>query len=335
MSPEALQEWLDRGGRGGVFFLFGEDEFRKEEAARALVGAHLDPATRDFNLDVLHGSELDAERFASVLATPPMLAEWRVVVVREAEALATQARSRERVLGLLDRVPPGLALILLASVPAGSRARFYEELQMRGRAARFTEIDTTDLPGWLMQWTRARLGVDLEEGAARALAAAVGSDLAVLTLELEKLASYAGGRGRIREDDVRAAGIVLPRVNRWAWFDLVGERRFREALPGLRVLLAGGETGVGLTIGLGTQLLRVGVALEGGIQGLERVLPPRQRWLAPRIAGQARRWTPESLAAAVRGLRRVDQLLKSSSLSAEHLLEEWLLSQLVREVEVV
>lgn len=334
MSPEALLEWLDRGGRGGVFFLFGDDEFRKQEVARTLVDVHLDPATRDFNLDVLRGSELEAERFASVLATPPMLAEWRVVLVREAEALATQPRARELMLGFLERVPPGVALVLVASVPSGSKARFYEELRGRARAVHFAEIAANDLPGWLMEWAEARLGIELEEEAARALGEAVGGDLAVLTREIEKLASYAEARGRITEEDVRQAGIVLPRQNRWAWFDLVGERRFREALAGLRTLLAAGETGVGLTIGLGTHLLRIGVALEGGRAALEGVLPPRQRWLAQRIAGQARRWSTESLGAAMEGLRRVDALLKSSSLGAEHLLEEWLLSQLVRNVEV-
>lgn len=334
MAPEALYERLARGERGGVFFLFGEDEFRKEEAARALVEAHLEPATRDFNFDSLRGSELDAERFASVLSTPPLIAEWRVVLLREAQALAMQPRLRDFVLELAERPPPGLALVLVASIPPGSKARFYQDLMERARWVRFAEIPANDLPGWLMEWTRVRLGVELGEEAARALAEAVGTDLGVLTRELEKLASYAAGRGRITEGDVREAGITLPRQNRWDWFDLVGERRFREALAGLGPLLAGGESGVGLVIGLGTHLLRIGVALESGRSGLERALPARQGWLARRIVGQARRWTMESLASAVEGLRRVDELLKSSSLSAEHLLEEWLLSQLVREAEV-
>ena len=68
--------------KGGAFFLHGDDSFRKEETARALVEWHLDPATRDFNLDPLRGSEGSVETLASVLATPPMMAEWRVVVLR-------------------------------------------------------------------------------------------------------------------------------------------------------------------------------------------------------------------------------------------------------------
>ncbi len=83
-----------QGSPGGVFFLHGEDEHRKGEAVQALVDAHLDPETRDFNLDVLRGSEVNVEDLARVLATPPMMAEHRVVVVRGAEAFAGAARSR-------------------------------------------------------------------------------------------------------------------------------------------------------------------------------------------------------------------------------------------------
>jgi DNA polymerase III delta subunit len=80
---------------GGVFFLTGDDQFRKEERARALVERHLDPATRDFNFDTLRGGEIAVEILASILGTPPMMADWRVVLVREMEALSSNARARQ------------------------------------------------------------------------------------------------------------------------------------------------------------------------------------------------------------------------------------------------
>ncbi|MEJ2540090.1 MAG: hypothetical protein P8188_08990 [Gemmatimonadota bacterium] len=83
---------LGRGGKGGVFYLHGADEFQKLQAVTALVNAHLDPATADFNLDRLRGRELDLEQLASILNTPPMMAEWRVVVVSETEGLAASSQ---------------------------------------------------------------------------------------------------------------------------------------------------------------------------------------------------------------------------------------------------
>ena len=56
-SPDKLTRALDAGRLGGVYFLFGEEEFLKEEAAAAITAAHLDPATRDFNYDQLRGAD--------------------------------------------------------------------------------------------------------------------------------------------------------------------------------------------------------------------------------------------------------------------------------------
>src|SRR5688500_17530417 len=109
-SPEKLMKALASSKRGGIFFLFGEEEFLKEEAAVAIATAHLDPATRDFNYDQLRGGDVEAETLASIANTPPMMAEWRVVIVRDAQALATNTRVRTAVESLLDRPVPGLAL---------------------------------------------------------------------------------------------------------------------------------------------------------------------------------------------------------------------------------
>ena len=171
----------------------------------------------------------------------------------------------------------------------------------------------------------------MEPDAARALGQAIGTDLGILSQEIEKLNTVAGEEGRITLEHVRAAGIVLPKQDRWRWFDLVGLRRFREAVTGVRVLLNQGESGVGLTVGLSTHLLRIGLVVESGPRAVEEVLPPHQRWLSRQISVQAGGWSADEIRSAVLGLLRVDRLLKASSLSDEHHLEEWLLTLMSRE----
>lgn len=316
---------------GGAFFLDGEDELRKDETARALVNMHLDPATRDFNFDSLRGGEVDLDRLASLLATPPMMAEWRVVLLRETEAMARSSRARDLLVGCAENPPPGLAFVMVAS-SGGSGARFYKDLARHARAMKFSPISENDVPGWLVERARDRFGLEMREEAARALGAAVGTDLGVLAQELEKLASVVEGDGPITLAEVEAAGTRLPKEDRWSWFDRVGERRFREALDGLPTLLQQrGESGVGLAIGLGQHLLRLAIAASGGRRALDEALPGRLRgWLGPKLSGQARGWTVEELEDAIDGLRRVDRLLKSSSFSEELVLEEWLLARMQR-----
>ncbi|MEO5510189.1 MAG: DNA polymerase III subunit delta [Longimicrobiales bacterium] len=323
-TAEKLRKALSSGKLGGVFFLYGEEEYLKEDATASLIRAHLDPSTRDFNYDQLYGDRLEPETLASICGTPPMMAEWRVVVVRDAQALAASARSRAPIEALLERPVPGLALILVATLPDRSKAAFYEKLKKETTSVEFPLLDAGDLPAWL--GTRAEdLGVKIDIAAARALAAAIGSDLGVLSQELAKLVEYVGVRRKIERTDVEAVVGIVPQQNRWEWFDLVGGGRIAEARRAIPTLLDAGESGVGLVIGLGTHMLRVAIAAAGGERALSEALPGHQKFLASRIARQARAWTETGTRAALDDLLRADRLLKSTSLGEQAILEELLL----------
>lgn len=320
---------LSDGDKGGAFFLHGNDAFRKEEAAKLLVEWHLDPASRDFNFDPLRGSEVDIASLASILATPPMMAEWRVVLLREVEGLAPSPKAREVLLETVKAPPAGLALIMLATAPKGSRARFYSDLIRHARSVEFPEISPNDVPGWLVEWARNRHGLELTESGARALGGALGTDLGVLTREVEKLATMVEEGRPITHDEVGKWVARVPAQDLWEWLDLVGSRKFRSALDSLPDLFAQGESGVGLTMSLTTHLLRLGAGRSGG-QGFlaESLTTPQRSWLSRRLMPQARLWSIPELLEALRGLQRVDRLLKSTSLSGEQVLEEWLLGMI-------
>lgn len=312
-------------GTGGVFFLHGEDAFRREEALRALVDAHIDPGLRDFNLDQLRGADVDVDQLASTLATPPMMSEWRVVVIRDAEPLAGSSRARKLILETAAAPPPGLAFAISADA-SESKAKFWKELKKAAKSTHFRAVALEDLPGWLVDRAESALGMTLEHDAARALAQAVGADLGILQQELKKLNEYVEGDRPVTRDDVAAVGTTLPAQDRWDWIDLVAGRRFEDAAQRLPILLSQtGESGVGLALGLGTMLLRLGVVADEGPRALEKLLPPWQNWLSGKLARLAREWSASDIEDALLGLLRVDRLLKSSPLSDDLVIEEWLL----------
>jgi DNA polymerase-3 subunit delta len=253
-----------------------------------------------------------------------------VVVLREVEGLASSAKTRTALLEVAASPPPGLALILSCTVPQGSKAKLYKELRKNARAVEFQPLTAADVPGWLMARAREPFGVEIEVDAAQALGAAVGTNLGILTKELEKLVEFVGDKKKIGWADVEAAGTKLPSQDRWRWFDLVGDGRLDEALAALGVLMGQGESGVGLAIGMTTHFLRLGIVAEKGPRALEAALPPHQRWLARRLVGQAKRWESDEIDGALAGLLRLDRLLKSSPMPDEHLVEEWLLALLAR-----
>lgn len=323
MSQERLSRHLQEGGRGGVFFLHGEEEHLKERAVRALLSAHLEDGARDFNLDEVRGSDVTPETLASLIQTPPMMGDWRVVVVHEAHALAASSTARKVLEDVAASPPPGLALVLKADI-SGSKAKLWKTLQKQTTAVEFARLSDADLPGWLMAWAR-REGLTLEPDAARGVAAAIGTDLAVMVREMEKLRDYVGDRTTIRREDVESVVGTVPRQDRWEWMDMVADRRFDEARRALPILLESGDSGVGLVIGLGNQLLRIAVCVAGGKGALEAALPRHQRWLARRVVGQAQRWSPHQIQRGLQHLARADRLLKSAPLSDTQIMEELLL----------
>lgn len=324
-SEERLEKILARGRPVGAFFLHGDASRLRDEAARRLADAALDPATRDFNLEVFWGSETSPETLAAAMAMPPVMAPSRVVLLYEAEKLTPKCcRVVEDALGSL---PADLTLIVTATVPKGSKKSFYRGLKERAVALEWQAPRDPELPGWLIERASKRYDVKLSVPAAEALATAVGADLGVLDAELEKLCAACGGEITLE----RVAALVpnVRSVNRWSWLDLVAERRYREARRLLSDLLAGDETAVSLIAAMVDQHIYIGLALAGGTGLVERTLSeaekPYLRFKARTFARQARGWSRDGIDGALRLLRTSDRRAKSSGDSDAAVLEELLL----------
>jgi DNA polymerase-3 subunit delta len=187
-ASKALAPALKHRDFAPAYYFHGDDDFRKELALRHLLDAVVDPATRDFNCDTRRGAELDAEQLASLLGTPPMMAERRAVVVRDVTALKKDARAAlERALR-----HPSSDVVLVMVAPTGAKP---EKALCDGAVeVPFEPLREADLPDWIVRWARRELKAAVTEPAAALLAGAVGNDLHQLAQELDKLASYASGQ---------------------------------------------------------------------------------------------------------------------------------------------
>jgi DNA polymerase III subunit delta len=223
-----------------AYYLFGEDDFLKEQAVRQLVDAAVDPETRDFNLEVRRGGELDAETLGSLLGTPPMMAERRVLVVREVGALRKDARV------LLDRYlksPASDAVVLLVA-PAGAKTD--KGLEGKATALEFEPLTGDRVPKWISHHAETELGARITPEAVELLQSAVGTDLPQLAVELDKLASYTGGT--IDEAAVTAIVGVRRGETLGTFLDAVAAGDAARALELLPVVMAQPKTSAVLVV---------------------------------------------------------------------------------------
>ena len=80
-AEQRLDSILQRKDPCGAYFFFGDATRLRDDAARELIDAALDPATRDFNLSRFSGESAEAETLASALVMPNAL-----VVVEDIES---------------------------------------------------------------------------------------------------------------------------------------------------------------------------------------------------------------------------------------------------------
>ena len=106
---KTLRDALKRGTFDGAYYVSGEDDFQKDDAVRQLVEAAVEPAMRDFNMEVLRAQDLDSKSLDAALSALPMLADRRILVIRDVSALKKDARK------VLDRYlakpSPGLTTL--------------------------------------------------------------------------------------------------------------------------------------------------------------------------------------------------------------------------------
>jgi DNA polymerase-3 subunit delta len=332
-SPQRILRDAVRDKRfAPAYYLFGEDDFLKEQAVRQLVEAAVDPATRDFNLEMRRGGEMDAETLGSLLGTPPMMAERRVLVVRDVGALRRDART------LLDRYlesPASDAVVILVA-PAGVRAE--KGLTGKTIALEFEPLTGDRVPKWIKHHAETELGVEsITPEAVALLQSAVGSDLPQLAIELDKLASYTGG-GAIDEAAVAAIVGVRRGETLGTFLDAVGARDAAKALELLPIVIAQPKTSaVMVVMALTTQTLAVAWARARRERGVPPGRLPGELWGLLKEAGSVYTGRPwgEAVDAWTRAASRPDDddpdggaldAALDTLLAADHALKETRLS---------
>jgi len=196
-AAKALVQILKRKTLDGAYYICGEDEFQKEDATRKLIASGLDPTVRDFNLDILHGPDVDPKSFDGIVSSLPMMSDRRVVVIRDVSGLRKEAK--KAVLSFLGK-PPSPVMVLLVESAGGKKDN---DIANVTTLLEFMPLTPEEIPSWISRWVSRELSLEISAGAAELLHSAVGNDLHQMVMELDKLASFTGNR-MITEEAVTA-----------------------------------------------------------------------------------------------------------------------------------
>lgn len=328
LAVQSLRRALAKGPPAPAYYLHGAEVLLKDEAVATLLDALLDPSTRDFNLDLLSAQTLDPDQLAAACATLPMMAERRVVVVRDVEAWKRKSKAKLAAAAALAALDGTTVAILVQGTEDPPDAELVKPC-----VAVACDAPTGEA---LDEWLDGRLaaaGVTLLPDAREHLLRATAGDLGLLAAECAKLAGLGGGEPLDRD---RVGALVGVRFGETAddWRDAV----LRDDLPAAmrilpRLLEQTGSSGVRLVMLLGASLLVLqwarataeaqrirGGALATRVKSLCFETRPMVGSYDPfaRLAGDVvGRWSLPRLDAAVRATLAADVSLKSTTISGE------------------
>ena len=298
---ELVEQGLDP-----VYVLSSDHPILIDRAVAAIRDAAVPPAMRGFNYDVVEGKPNGA-RVAALAQTLPMMAERRMVLVRDLAAMP--AGDADPLLAYFDNPNPSTVLVALAS-------KVDKRLKVFAVAAKKKWLHVLEAPRQLAPWVRTeaqRAGVKIDGAAISRLVEAVGADLSRLALAVEQLGVYAGDRA-VTSDDVDELIADTRERSVFELTDAIGAADRGRALAAVAALCDQRESAVGVVVMLARhvrQLSLVHVLRDEGV--------PKSQWAArlgvppfvvDKITAQARGYTPAALARATQRLATADRALK-------------------------
>jgi DNA polymerase-3 subunit delta len=326
MNPLELERELDRGKILPLYLLYGEETYLMDKAQKRIQSLCLVPKLKDFNYDLFLGGEVLPNRIIDAAETLPMMAPWRVVVVKDAHLF-----SREQIKALLPycETPAACTCLILLAQTVGPWKGYLKILEKKGRIVSFVHPSQSLLTRYIVRGAK-QMGKKIHLEAAEVMAEMVGNRLGEVYQELDKIVLYVGERKEIGVDDVEA--VVCP-FRTHTVFDLtgaVGMKRCSDALRILNQMLESGESHLKILTMMVRQFRLIWMAKDMRSLGMK----DRDIGRAVGIPGvflqdfldQLDNFTPKELAEGYRRLSETDVALKTRSTSRGILLENLIIS---------
>ncbi|TWV15062.1 DNA polymerase III subunit delta [Bacteroidaceae bacterium HV4-6-C5C] len=166
-----------------VYYLMGEEPYYIDKISDYIAENILTDTEKEFNLSVVYGADADISTIINTAKRYPMMSEYQVVIVKEAQ----NVRNMEELAFYLQK--PLFSTILVLCHKHGvldRRKKLAAEVEKNGVLFESSKIKDAQLPAFITSYMK-RKGVDLEPKATTMIADFVGTDLSRLTGELEKL----------------------------------------------------------------------------------------------------------------------------------------------------
>ena len=167
-----------------LYCLMGDEPFYIDRLESIITQKVMPESNRDFDMELLYGSDVDGMRVADSCRQFPMLGEKRLVVVREAQ----QMRAGQDALAAYCQNPMDTTVLVLChkSGKMDTRKALGKAISANGVIFESKRVYDSALPSFIKGYLKDK-GKEIDEKAVQMLVEHVGADLTRMSSELDKL----------------------------------------------------------------------------------------------------------------------------------------------------
>jgi len=167
-----------------VYYLMGDESYYIDKISD-YIGEHvLQPEERDFNQTVLFGSDVTAAQIADAARRYPMMSEYQVVIVKEAQNIKdTEALEK------YYKQPMASTILVMChknGTVDGRKREYVKAIQSAGILFESKKLRDRDLPPFIEGYLKQR-EVSIDPKSTQIIADSIGADLSRLVSELDKV----------------------------------------------------------------------------------------------------------------------------------------------------
>lgn len=296
-----------------VYLLYGEERYLKEQYKHKLLSA-LNTEEDTMNFSRYEGKGVSERELIDLAETLPFFADYRVILLEDTGFFKNKT---EKLAEYMENLPEHLVMIF-SEQEVDKRNKLYKTVGKSGYIAEFSAQKTDVLMKWILQKLKKE-NKKITQPVMELFLEKTGTDMSLISQELEKLLSYTMGREVIRQEDVLA--ICTSRVENqiFAMVRAVSEKKQKKALQLYYDLLALKEPPMRILYLLAREMNLILQVKEMKVAGFDQKTIASKAGIAPFAVRNylplADRYTSETLKQAVEEFTEAETLVKTGRLS--------------------
>ncbi|MBN1265409.1 MAG: DNA polymerase III subunit delta [Anaerolineales bacterium] len=307
-----------------LYLLYGDDTLTSREILHRLSERIGEPSTADMNISTFSARNLDLAEFETICYTMPFLADRRLVLLNDGEAITSKTPWLDKFLAVLESAPPQTAVVVLESFDS-SEKNSEENYQKKSPLFKWAQkhpdasyIKACILPqkfafeNWISNRVR-EYGGEIDLIASHALAEVTAGDTMLADQEIIKLLNYTDFQRPVTSEDIDLLTPLHGQADIFTLVDAFGNQDARTALNEFHHLLE--EVSLQVIFAMILRQFRLLIqardCLDRGLNVKEflKIHP----YVADKITVQAKNFSKSELLRIYAALQRIDYQSKTSS----------------------